>query len=778
MPGIEEDALPERPRTADLTLPPIGATGSNAFQRAVQDKEVESSLSELIANVRTLITRSKARTAAEVTVLKNAVRRACRSLGDKTLVAEVDKLQVAWGDILKSEEQLADAGKADDLATAQEHRGQEAAGVALLEKRMQVAQAKTRKIESEKMACEYKFSTLKTDMEEEFQNRVKYLTDLTEEQEKLIAEVDEELAKEEDRRAQLRDSLGAKAETREMELAQAEMILAAVVAHVKELMAEAADLEEQTSDMLDKVKDAKAEAKLVESHFEDFRNIAEQAIKAATSNLKAAEAEADRVAILYARELKTNETKHEEVVMQHMEGTAMAKQAREESVAARIAAEEATQEAEKELARIEEQLKEFQAQFDNLNNRKAELLEVKKEVEVLRVKNQQKYSERSVLETDRDMLLKAKVAFEKRRAAAPATAQERCAWRMDWLRSLRSRKARQQAAVAAFERESEAHRQGLEDAKLDCSRKLEKRYAQHAVHMMSARASHSLIELLQPGAFDELEAEAARVRAEAEQSAKLAQEAAEADIAAAEREAQERVVGAEAHRRDKVAALTAKVEGTLGAATAAMAEKKRELELRLIEWKQQSDAFIQETMKQDKVAQELMKRNAEIESANLTLGSEVAVAKAVAKEHTAEANKVKDALQEKERIWVKRLSGLRDRLEKEKADLELELGKDIAMLKDRLGGIPEELAEAEEKVRKTERELDTERENQKKCQEDYDRSFKAYSSLQEQLIRADSHTRLIATLGDTDASLLELATRSLQKEFLSQEQELRSLLEE
>jgi hypothetical protein len=202
------------------------------------------------------------------------------------------------------------------------------------------------------------------------------------------------------------------------------------------------------------------------------------------------------------------------------------------------------------------------------------------------------------------------------------------------------------------------------------------------------------------------------------------------------------------------------------------------LRLRLIEWKQQKDAFIQETIKQDKVAQELMKRNAEIESANLTLGSEVAVAKAVAKEHTAEANKVKDALHEKERIWVKRLSGLRDRLEKEKADLELELGKDIAMLKQRLGGIPEELAEAEEKVKRTERDLDAEREKQKTCQEDYDRSFKAYSSLQEQLIRADSHTRLVATLGDTDASLLELATRSLQKEFLSQEQELRSLLEE
>ena len=42
-----------------------------------------------------------------------------------------------------------------------------------------VAQARTRRIESEKNACAYKFATLRTDMEEEFQTRVKYLQELT-----------------------------------------------------------------------------------------------------------------------------------------------------------------------------------------------------------------------------------------------------------------------------------------------------------------------------------------------------------------------------------------------------------------------------------------------------------------------------------------------------------------------------------------------------------------------------------------------------------------------
>lgn len=430
-----------------------------------------------------------------------------------------------------------------------------------------------------------------------------------------------------------------------------------------------------------------------------------------------------------------------------------------------------------ELARIEEELLQFQAQFDSLEDRKAELVEVRKQAEAMKLDMQSSYQRRVELEKERDKLLRAKVAFDKRRAATPSTAQERCAWRLDWLRSLRARKLRQQSETARFEQECEEHTQGLKDTQRAFAAGLERRYARHAVHAMSARAIHSLEPLLQPGAFDDLEAEAARYVADADKSAAFARKAAADDMAAAQREAQERVVGADGHRRDKVAALTAKVEGTLGAATAAMAEKKRELELRLIEWKQQTTAFTQDTVKQTRIAAELAKRNAEIEKANLQLGSQVAVAKAVAKEHTAAANKVKLELQETERTWVRRLGGLRDRLEREKADVETQLGKEIAELKVKLGGIPDELANAEEKVRKTEGQLTAERQKQKESQDDYEWSFKEYTALQEQLIRADSNTRLVATLGDTDQTLLELATRTLQKEFLQQEKDLRELLE-
>ena len=54
------------------------------------------------------------------------------------------------------------------------------AGVEELEGRMRKAQWRTRKIESEKMAVAFKRKTLRTDLKELFDNRVKFLEEHTE----------------------------------------------------------------------------------------------------------------------------------------------------------------------------------------------------------------------------------------------------------------------------------------------------------------------------------------------------------------------------------------------------------------------------------------------------------------------------------------------------------------------------------------------------------------------------------------------------------------------
>jgi len=773
--AIDEAPLPPRPRTADLTLPPI-ATKAEA-RRALDAKEVEIAVSGLVSNVRTLVTRAKARTGAELTVLRTAVKRACRDVGDKSLAEEAEKLQVAWAEILADEDAKAAEGRAGDMSSAQQHLEAKCAGVEELEGRMRKAQWRTRKIESEKMAVAFKRKTLRTDLKELFDNRVKFLEEHTEKLRVELEAIDAEIAAEEDRRTQLRDTVGMKAENHCMELAKQEMMLANVVAHVKELMLRIAELEDEIEFMIEEVKAATKDLNNVEDEFTNLNSLAGKITREAERKILQSDKDAERQREQNEKELANDKARHEAAVAEYEDGAEVAAKAKADAEVAQKEAEEALAIASKKHAETQEKLKAFEDDFAKMKEREDELAAVKQEVLNLREECAEAYKARMILEKERDKLVKMKGAFEKRRSAIPSTAQERCAWRSDWLRSLRATKMKLQGQVRMLDKRSQQYREEIEETRRQHQKNLEERYARHYVHMMSAIASQSLVELLQPGTFDRLEADAAEYMAAADERRNTAVEEATANAELAEADAHKRVRKAEAYRSDKVAALTKKVEGTIGAATAAMSEKKRELELRLIEWNQQKNGFLHEIQKHDAVGRELAKRNSDIEKDNLELGSQVAVAKVVQQEAVLEAQKARIALEDKETMWVKRLSGLRDRLEREKQDLERDMGKEINALKDNLGSVPSQLANAERRVRMAEQELADERATQKSQQDVYDATFREYTSLQEQLIRSDGHTRLIHQLGDADATLLELATRTLQKEFLQQEQELRDMLE-
>merc|ERR1719217_609864 len=175
---------------------------------------------------------------------------------------------------------------------------------------------------------------------------------------------------------------------------------------------------------------------------------------------------------------------------------------------------------------------------------------------------------------------------------------------------------------------------------------------------------------MQPGAFEALEAEAARITQVAAAKSAAAHAQAEADLERAEADAHAEVRAAEIRRVKKLEDLTGKVAATIGAATAALAEKKRELDLRLVEWRQQAGAFSQQRMNHAAAARDITARQAEVEAEVDQRAARLVSTQAVAAEQTAIAEQVRGHLEETEKSWVRKLGGLRDRLFKEKQEAE------------------------------------------------------------------------------------------------------------
>merc|ERR1719313_1131649 len=160
-------------------------------------------------------------------------------------------------------------------------------------------------------------------------------------------------------------------------------------------------------------------------------------------------------------------------------------------------------------------------------------------------------------------------------------------------------------------------------------------------------------------------------------------------------------------------------------------------------------------MKHARSAAELHARKAEVDAEVSQRSVRLESARAIAAEQTAICSKVRENLEETEKSWVRRLGGLRDRLEKEKKEVETELGFEIRDLEKKLGTIPQQLAVAQARID--------------------DQQFEAYSALQDELLRASGDAQLARSLDDADSTLQHLATRSLQKEFIAQEENLREL---
>lgn len=124
---------------------------------------------------------------------------------------------------------------------------------------------------------------------------------------------------------------------------------------------------------------------------------------------------------------------------------------------------------------------------------------------------------------------------------------------------------------------------------------------------------------------------------------------------------------------------------------------------------------------------------------------------------------------------MRKLGGLRDRLFKEKQEAETELGFEIRDLTAKLGTIPQQLAAAQARIDDAHAQLDAQRAKQAQVRVRYDAQFESYSALQDELLRASGDAQLARQLDDADSTLQHLATRSLQKEFIAQEENLREL---
>merc|ERR1719313_3108329 len=420
-------------------------------------------------------------------------------------------------------------------------------------------------------------------------------------------------------------------------------------------------------------------------------------------------------------------------------------------------------------------LAEFAELFAQLEEREAKLAELSKEVEAARQVLAGHKAETKAAEDERDDLLDRKRKFVARRVALPDTAEEQCAWLTDWIRNLREKLRVLQREKVVCDERSAAAETGLLEAEGIFLANLRRAQAKHGVAMAFALGFHKAEYVMQPGAFEALEDEAARIREVAAAKSAEAHAAAAADLERAEEDAQAEVRAAEIRRVKKLEDLTGKVAATIGAATAALAEKKRELDLRLVEWRQQAAAFSEQRMKHARSATELHARKAEVDAEVSQRAVRLQSARAVAEEQTAIADKVRENLEETEKSWVRRLGGLRDRLEKEKKEVETELGFEIRDLEKKLGTIPQQLAVAQARIDDQHAALDAQRFKQEEVRKRYDEQFEAYSALQDELLRASGDAQLARSLDDADSTMQLLATRSLAKEYIAQEEDLREL---
>merc|ERR1719313_1874875 len=180
-------------------------------------------------------------------------------------------------------------------------------------------------------------------------------------------------------------------------------------------------------------------------------------------------------------------------------------------------------------------------------------------------------------------------------------------------------------------------------------------------------------------------------------------------------------------------------------------------------------------MKHARSAAELHARKAEVDAEVSQRSVRLESARAIAAEQTAICSKVRESLEETEKSWVRRLGGLRDRLEKEKKEVETELGFEIRDLEKKLGTIPQQLAVAQARIDDQHAALEAQRFKQAEVRKRYDEQFGAYSALQDELLRASGDAQLARSLDDADSTMQLLATRSLAKEYIAQEEELREL---
>merc|ERR1719313_1974850 len=180
-------------------------------------------------------------------------------------------------------------------------------------------------------------------------------------------------------------------------------------------------------------------------------------------------------------------------------------------------------------------------------------------------------------------------------------------------------------------------------------------------------------------------------------------------------------------------------------------------------------------MKHARSAAELHARKAEVDAEVSQRSVRLESARAIAAEQTAICSKVRENLEETEKSWVRKLGGLRDRLEKEKKEAETELGFEIKDLQKKLGTIPQQLAIAQARIDDQHAILDAHRFKQQEVRKRYDEQFAAYSALQDELLRASGDAQLARSLDDADSTMQLLATRSLAKEYVAQEEELREL---
>jgi DNA repair exonuclease SbcCD ATPase subunit len=438
------------------TAPSLPSLTDGPAERAVEFKRQELAVAKLLATIRTIVTRASARSSAEMTVLRNAVQRVARDLGDPSLVAEAEKMEAAWTAVLDLERSLAEQKSEPAMLTAKrsvEVCKQEEAAVV---KRILNSQATTRRMESERNAAQTKLATLKTDMEELYRNRVTHLLEVCEEQDEQLDTVQTELNQELERRVALVDTTGAKAERMELENADIETRLAVVYQQAMVLEEEAAQLEAAIKALEVEIGDNKAQRKAVEKgHKEMMKSLSHQELHS-VELLAEAEHEAEKIAKTRALEAEKQQEAFEHMVSLLEAAISAAeeeaRQGREKIKEAQVAEAKAREKAEG----IEARLEEFAELFAQLEEREAKLEDLRGEVQAAKATLAGHKAETKAAEDERDDYLDRKARFCKRRVAVPDSPEEQCAWLVDWVRNLKSKLLELQREKVVCDERSEA----------------------------------------------------------------------------------------------------------------------------------------------------------------------------------------------------------------------------------------------------------------------------------------------------------------------------------